>query len=385
MKPEYIELAQSEDGEVERLMTLYRQNKHHARVVFFHERMKVEKTRLVAYTRTDSTFELVVYKRVWGISKTNIMYNRQSKVESFVLSKNGFFYVRGKLVRPLTLKAINDSDYTKEIIKFITPYTPFVELLNTHSLLIHKTFNYIIEHKLTSLKKMLSYEYGLPYPVIKTLKAAKVFQNPDNLEQFRIKVFFAKDYITNYSNINMEYFADWKTYELFRDTIDMARTLGYKVNAAWSLKRLKAEHDYFATVLTDITLTATDKLLCIGRKFLDFEEFSGYHMIKSTKELALEGKKQSHCVVSYTDKINRWESAIYHIDGYTLELVPDGKELRINQLRGYKNDSAPEELELSVRNKLAEFNEINRAEPEDVFTDVNVKKESKAGVFDWFE
>lgn len=109
-----------------------------------------------------------------------------------------------------------------------------------------------------------------------------------------------------------------------------------------------------------------DEPLDINPIFKEFAEFTGYRLLKTTKELAYEGKKMNHCVATYTKKVNSHRSGIYSINEYTLELIINynseilNYEIKINQFRGYKNELAPEHLYLQVENKVNEFNAMTR-------------------------
>ena len=100
--------------------------------------------------------------------------------------------------------------------------------------------------------------------------------------------------------------------------------------------------------------------MVITKTFLDFSKFSGYEIITTTKGMAYEGKKQNHCVASYVNKVENGSCGIYKVNEYTLEVVWtyfNGKSvLKINQLRGYSNKSAPKYLEDEILAKIITFN-----------------------------
>lgn len=107
----------------------------------------------------------------------------------------------------------------------------------------------------------------------------------------------------------------------FYDTCKMARTLGKKVNCKWGLKRLKQEHDKWARLITQIELDCIKKFeLNIHPVYYAFESYSGFKLLKTNKDMLVEGMFQKHCVGTYIDRVDRGECAIFHIDGYTLQL-----------------------------------------------------------------
>mgnify|MGYP000895386789 FL=1 len=140
----------------------------------------------------------------------------------------------------------------------------------------------------------------------------------------------------------------------------MAKTLNKKVNCSWSAKRLKLEHDTWAREITDVVFIDGDRELSISEKYLDFSEKSGFKILKTSKEMAHEGRVNNHCVATYISKVENGSCAIYHIDGYTLELrhkwVKGNLELIIGQFRGYKNCEAPKELYDLVISELDKCN-----------------------------
>lgn len=98
----------------------------------------------------------------------------------------------------------------------------------------------------------------------------------------------------------------------------------------------------------------------VGLIFKDFEEFSGYELIKTTKDLAYEGKKMNHCVGSYVTDVDSGASGIYRIENHTLELrkrwAKGHQFLRISQLRGYSNSTPPDDLSEKVGVMVENFN-----------------------------
>ena len=109
--------------------------------------------------------------------------------------------------------------------------------------------------------------------------------------------------------------------EYFMDTLKMAETLGYKVNGSWGLKRLKAEHDRYSREITDFNFEYSPvKDLNILPIYLKFADYSGIDLLRTNKEMFLEGKKMNHCVASYVNSVESGQSAIYHYRDFTIEL-----------------------------------------------------------------
>lgn len=178
--------------------------------------------------------------------------------------------------------------------------------------------------------------------------------------------------------------------QLFIDTCKMARTLGRKINCKWGLKRLKEEHDSWAMEITNIVLDCEVEYdLSIKPVFVAFAEFSGYKLLKTNKDLLREGMLQHHCVGTYINDVNNGSCAIYHINGYTLQVKLDcdhklvrdnhgtflteegnirvpqsryvdvpklsGNKLKTNQFKGIFNNEASQESYDEVAIKMEEF------------------------------
>jgi hypothetical protein len=145
----------------------------------------------------------------------------------------------------------------------------------------------------------------------------------------------------------------------------MAKTLDKRVNCSWSTKRLKDEHDKWSKEITDIVFTENDRKLTLAQIYLDFAESSGFKILQTTKEMNLEGRRQSHCVATYVKKADGGNCAIYSISDYTLELTKSWinnytkQVLQITQFKGYKNCEAPQELYDMVKSELVKFNGVD--------------------------
>jgi hypothetical protein len=171
----------------------------------------------------------------------------------------------------------------------------------------------------------------------------------------------------------------------FIDTCKMARTLGKKVNCKWGLKRLKQEHDNWAKLITEIELDCIEEYeMNIRPLYYSFAEFSGYRLLKTNKEMLMEGMFQKHCVGTYINDVDKGETAIFHVKGYTLQLGVEERQETVRevpevslfgdghvvmpqtrhittmkvvnkQFRGKYNESAPSELVEEVKEMLDMF------------------------------
>jgi len=99
--------------------------------------------------------------------------------------------------------------------------------------------------------------------------------------------------------------------------------------------------------------------MSVDEMYLDFAKFSGYKILTTTKEMAIEGRRQKHCVATYVGQVDSGHSGIYVIDDYTLELGISTKHIRHlerKQFRGYKNKQVPKEILLLIDSVIDDFN-----------------------------
>jgi hypothetical protein len=90
-------------------------------------------------------------------------------------------------------------------------------------------------------------------------------------------------------------------------------------------------------------------------------------MLRTNHDLIEEGHRQDHCVAGYGSSVSNGYCGIYQVSGYTLEVnyrqdygigikSNNQKTLHYSQLRGYKNCSAPKELDDTVKSYIEAFN-----------------------------
>ena len=115
-----------------------------------------------------------------------------------------------------------------------------------------------------------------------------------------------------------------------------------------------------AQIITDVIFIDGDRDLNIEEEFIKFGNRAGYPILKTTKELALEGKRNNHCVATYVNKVDNGSCGIYRVGENTLEIVRGyfNKKwaLRIGQIRGYKNSSVPEYLQNDILKEIIKYN-----------------------------
>jgi len=360
MGVEYKLLGSIESARVNKLLSVYGKNPYLARVLYFNDRSEYFTKRLVLFTQENGDFELVYYKRSYGISVTNKRYSHEKKVSSIIYKGKKFYAIitngdRTKLVQ-LTFGSLLNfksefnyggiKDVTETFFSDLKKRFTWLRFVEENRALHNLSFNSIIKYKLYNLNDALRHIYGVPLTVIKEI--LKNDNSRDNLRLWKIN----KPYLSNIENLKSEFLSN----HLFYDTLNMARILDKRVNCSWSLKRLALEHDKWSKEITN-TLIELEPLedLKILNIYHDFAKFSGYKLLLTNKEVMHEGMVQRHCVATYISKINSGYCAIYHIDGYTLELRSNGMNLVIYQFRGKYNVNAPDELYDSVKDMINKF------------------------------
>lgn len=360
------ELYTYQSPSVDILFRIYANDKYKARIYYMNEESKIfKKDRLVIFEEPNGDFNIVHFTRKYGISKTNIMYNREKRNFSIIKKGNKFYYSSGKTILPLTYNHLNSTTHTRLIINEMVKRLPWLRYMTEHNILRKVSFNTIYSKKLFSLEKALKYQFKLPLPTAKLL-----FANRNHDMRFEYLRYYLEymDNVENLHNTLPNY-----DFGIFYDTVKMGKTLNKKVNCSWSPKRLKLEHDKWAKEITEVIFVDGNRNMSISDIYLRFSEESGFKILKTTKDMAYEGMVNKHCVATYISKVESGNCAIYHIDGYTLEvgyewckpkdnvnghLTIPSKALVIKQFRGFGNCDAPKPLYDLVIEKLAKFNLI---------------------------
>jgi len=361
----YKELYSNQTTGVDTLFKIYAKNKFNARVFFMNENSSVfNKVRLCVFDEPNGDFNIVYFKRNYGISKTNIMYNRETKVFSIIKKGNKFYFKNRMGIKPLTYSHLRICEHYDLIKIELVNRLPWLRYMTEHDVIQSVSFNTIYSKKLFSLDKALKHQYKLPAPAAKLLYGIKNSSYQVNYLRYYI------EYLDNVENLHNTL----PTYDfgIFYDTVKMGKTLNRKINCSWSARRLKEEHDEWSKEITDIVFTEGDRLMGVRDIFIKFGDESGFKLLRTTKEMNIEGRKNDHCVATYVTKVDNGNCGIYSIDGYTLELNTKWVNnhtnlvLTIAQFRGYKNCNAPENLYNIVKDKLYKFNGM----------EVHTKKES---------
>ena len=369
----YIELWSNKENnsKVKKLITLYEKNPYNARVVFmsnnYHEYSYYQ---LVAFEDPKSEdFDIVVFKYQFGVSTTNKRFTHRKRMQTLRFrEKTGFWLTMGKQIRrPTNFHDFGGYTDNRVITEYLVNKFAWYRCMVENKLEFNKKFTLhkVWGNKLFSLKKLIKEYYSLPIGSARLLHNLKLEgKYSENNFQSLHEIFRTHDkFIIKKENLSLELLNEKI---ILKDTIRMARKLGKVVNFSWGIKRLREEHDKWSEELTEILFLDDNKKLNIKGAFLEFADFSGYYIIKTTRGLALEGQKQKHCVGGYATSVDNGHCAIFHIKGYTLELGMNqlngslGEtryELVNKQFRGFNNEEAPKELMGEVQDVINKFND----------------------------
>lgn len=223
----------------------------------------------------------------------------------------------------------------------------------------------IIKHKLFNREKIIKHVYGVNRKVADVLATSRIEVNDISFIWHQYK-----HVLINTDSLTKEFLLN--NLHILKDTLRYADMFGEKVNAKWGIKRLKEEHDRMYRNYIDIILEFEPlRELNIRPVYLEFQKFTGFNMLTTNHQLIEEGKKQNHCVGTYVSQVNNGDCAIFTIGEYTMEIRFDkrgewdknlnkwislDRALHLNQLRGYGNKSAPEDLQNVVKSAIEEFN-----------------------------
>ncbi len=346
---------------IDTLFKLYKKNRYHARV-FFKNNGKHQFIRKSTWLHEEgNNFSIVQYRKIHGISVTNRMYSRETIEMKLTYNKGKFWFIintsgKGNSVKYFTLSNVQMMCEPDKVIKILINKFPWVQFLMENNLLTYISVNTIKNKKLFTLKKALKYKYKTNYPTAKLLnKHNNYFTNSDLPKKMK--------YLKNVESIKEDWLqTNSSAHDYFCDSLRMAETLDRQINCSWSNSRLKQEHDKWSNEITEIVYKEANRDLKISKIFSEFRDFSNLNMLTTTKEMFLEGKKQSHCVGTYINKVDAGGCAIFTYDKFTIEISKKlNKQLFIVQCRGFKNKDADEQTMSHINKFISEFNKLTQS------------------------
>jgi hypothetical protein len=401
-KVKYMLLNENEKRDVNELIRVYKEDPFKARVKFYNKgRGNFSFSRLVLFEFNKDEFEICQFKVTFGISITNRIYSSQKKITSICYKKGKFWYMnnQNKSIRPLTygnfIRFIQETEnlYTwkkddggfaekSEVFKYFHKRFPWVLMLSESDISLGANMNVIKTQKLFGMKDLNRHVMKVPNNIAKIVMDSKFFENLKNQGQAIKRWHGIMKVLDNIESITPELLND----HLFADTCKMAQTLGRKINCCWGSKRLKEEHDKWSKEITRIILDCEVEYdLNIRPIYKAFAKFSGYQLLKTNKDMLAEGMLQHHCVGTYIDRVDKGQTAIFHVKGYTLQVqvldldwkTHKSRTERVHPLytpESYYNKDLYEKIDPSHNRALvnAQFRgKFNQSAPQELVDEVN--------------
>jgi len=356
-------LYENTPDDVTQLNKIYDIDRYHARVFYLNTRGDVrsentfKQKSLYRFEDKDGNMDLVLFTKSYGVSKTNRRYiskkvefrvrvresgvwvTHNSKIRAFMLYDSSLHTHHGKI-----------SDKVQEVLYNKLAWYRYVREEFPHS---NRSLNYFINNNLYNKKDIIKHEYGFDWPLSNLLYELDKKGALHGASDFRNLKYY-KPWITNENKFNEKLILD--NWALFHDSLRVAKALDRKVSLRWSKARLEKEHINMSMDMVHIIYQYDESALDNKKCYVEFAEHSGFELISTMKDLAIEGITKRHCVVSYKGSINNHYSGIYAIEDYTLELGEGKDGLYNRQFRGVENALAPDDLHRKVDKMLISFN-----------------------------
>lgn len=355
-------LFKSINLDLDKVLELVKTDRFKARVLLKNDPSKYTYSEIIVFEDKNQITVIDQTKKL-NISINNKLYYTIQHKQVYLYKNNKFWYLctgRNSMIRPLTISnfpfistsyTLIDNNQPKEagtaLKVFMEKFSWIRFLFENSAIFSFVPFNSIIKYKLYNYNDLLKYLYKSNLPTAKFMLA-------NNVDAKKYKSLLK--YTTNLNETTNELFLSSSSI-LFFDTINMATILNRKVNCTWSVKRLQQEHDIWAKEITNIVMEESNRDLKIKEEYIKFaEQNPDFKLINTTKELALEGLTQRHCVATYSNAVDNGSCAIFHINGYTAEIKLVDNKLKIGQFSGYKNEQAPQNLITELEERVLNFN-----------------------------
>lgn len=276
----------------------------------FYLKNKKIATKLIAFYH-NNIFIIKKEEISYGVSITLKRYKSLSVKEMYYVDiKSGLITKknRGKFIpcKPTEISA-DIRDYIIKKIKWID----FIFKLN-----LPVTFTTIVNKKLYSEKKLLSWFWGTNYKL--ALNFNKLLKDGEFIFYFR-----NNNNIKNINNINPLFFTDTSYRNMFIETLGLANRSLKNINAIWSYKRLVYENRKMNRHILDTLYEIYNFPLEIPDKFLPiikYLENNNYIIPKTSKELSKIWYDET-CVQYYLDTFKNKNSLIVKKNNNLILLV----------------------------------------------------------------
>ena len=263
-KWEYVVLYSNVEERFRKFFDIYEKDREAARYYALVKSHSTRADRVVAFV--DKNIHMIVHESIgYGVSTTLRMYKSLKVTEKYYVDiSKGLIsrYSAGKFIpcRPKDITTTGIRHYLTEKM----PWIDFVFKLN-----LPVTFASIVDKKLYSHKKLLSWYWGTNYPTALRLYAVKKDSQLYNIKEH------SKN-IRNLVNINDKILKEEPVRQLFMSVLDLAVKARVVINAAWSVKRLRVEERKLGRKIMDVMYSDKfDEPLAISENFKPILRFLG--------------------------------------------------------------------------------------------------------------
>jgi hypothetical protein len=363
---------------ITQLNKIYKEDRYHARVYYLNSSGdpsldgNFTQESLYRFEDKDGNMDLVLFQRKYGITKNNKRYISKKVQFRIRIRASGVWVTSNYKIRAYMLHDAFglrcNHKIQKKIEEIMFKKLAWFRYIKEEFPHMDKSLNYFINKGLYTKKDIIKDQYGFDWPLSKVLYDMDKENNTFYGYADYRKLQFYKDWIINENKFDKELIT--KNWGIFYDSLKVAKVIDKKINMRWGEARLKQEHIDMSMEMVNIIYRYDESELNNKKCYVEFAEYSGYKLMGTMKELAMEGITKRHCVASYKMDVNRQYCSIYGIGDYTLELGECNEGLYIKQFRGYENKLAPDVLRDAVNDKLGKFND-------DVYLveDSNIKEE----------
>lgn len=395
----YVNKRLSKDQE--RFITFYKKDKDEA-CAYMRASLGGKLTNIYnCIAETDNSIMLMQKTCRIGVSKTNRMYDTDRINSAIIISKvgKGLFLKtpRGISRLCLTTKGWNGlfqiPDGDKECVidawfKSFGDQFYFLKPYVAAGTIEHAKFPYSMLKK-AGVRNLRGYfRYMYQHLPVKWVMAnfSKFTGKPGWRTTSPSNLYLLNKQMSIVQNLSDENIERCMANELFRDLCRMSEALQAPVNANWSDRRIKEEHDIVSKKLTAIIAKYDDRQLKIDTKYLP-EVPESWELITSNGRLVYEGSMMKHCVGTYGSSVDSGRCLIYSTllkgERYTIQVDRRERDKKIlftiGQAKGFANKNAPDEIlttkipPIELKEEDAtEFNIVYAGDGELVGNDVDV-------------
>ena len=374
-KAKYTVLHENHSPEVATLHDTYKKDRFKAGILFrmMHKDNKPNSKRLVIFYRNKLDWAVCLYHKKWGINKNNVMYSHEKNyvkvtyskgklwtrwgtgtIKSFQEKDLHYFHIEG------TEKGVSGNRLVRDYIIERLPFMQnFFDEYSAHDI----PFTTIRSKKLYNLNRIIRHVYNIPLSKYKALMDECKINGGDN-HQFRDNLKVLKQYENVFKRHDKISFEMINNRQMLYDTIKFARTIGTQIDAGWSVKRLKLEHDKWYREINEILYRGDTTALTVHERFIKFANYAeeeGFRLLDTADALYAEGFQNKHCVATYIPQVNSGQYGIFHYKGGTLTLGGSyGTNGGVNnsQFLGVSNSAMPKETVSEVDHMISQYNKI---------------------------